>query len=213
MAPITQPAAKFVPLDASKIASAPAVDSADVNANRSLVGDVYGQVVRFEEALAKTVADTQKHAADPHLTDPGKLFATAKGFAPIAIAAGEKLGPVLAEGLKKIAGFLAERCSLNPLAKTPASELYAAYREWCNRTGERIESQRWFGLRLGERPGLSKRKTKTSVVWHGLRMVDEVDDKGRVSVTPPLETPYRDHKGNKVHQGASSTWESEDSAA
>lgn len=119
-----------------------------------------------------------------------------------------------------LAGFLTERCVLNALAKAPASHLYAAYREWCGRAGEEVKSQRWFGLRLRERPGLTKRKTGKSIVWHGVKPVDDVDDRERASVNPPIATPYVGHIADKVHEGASSTrfeqgdaWEPEESAA
>jgi putative DNA primase/helicase len=122
--------------------------------------------------------------------------------------------------MDELAGFLADRCSLNPLAKTPASELYTAYRAWCGGAGERVQSQRWFGLRLGERPGLAKRKTARAVVWHGVGLVEHMDDRARVSVNPPYETASVGYIGSKVQQGASSTstergdaWEQEEPAA
>jgi phage/plasmid-associated DNA primase len=67
------------------------------------------------------------------------------------------------------AAFLEERCELEADAKIKASELYQEYRAWADTNGERPLSQKWFGLRLGER-GFTKTSAKGLTVWHGIRL-------------------------------------------
>lgn len=47
--------------------------------------------------------------------------------------------------------FLAESCILDPYASVPATPLFGAYREWCERNGESWGTQRRFGQSLSER--------------------------------------------------------------
>ena len=47
--------------------------------------------------------------------------------------------------------FLNERCVPDPGAETPASELYAAYKGWCEAAGEPPLCKRDFGLALQDR--------------------------------------------------------------
>jgi putative DNA primase/helicase len=68
------------------------------------------------------------------------------------------------------AGFL-ETCELNDTATVGATDLYQSYRAWAEASGERPVSQRWFGLRLGER-GFAKKEVKGRTVWRGIRPVD-----------------------------------------
>lgn len=92
-----------------------------------------------------------------------------------------------------IGGFLADQCVQHPNAKTGATPLYMAYREWCETAGENFQSQRAFGQRLSERGGLWRddsgpRKTK---MWHGigLRMSGEWDYLLDVPSPPTAELP------------------------
>jgi len=62
-----------------------------------------------------------------------------------------------------VAGFLEERCVLEPTCEVFANELYRAYSEWCEESGERPESQRKFGARLTER-GI-ERERSTGGKW------------------------------------------------
>lgn len=62
--------------------------------------------------------------------------------------------------------FIADRCVTRDEAKAKSSDLYAAYKSWCDSNGEHPLSQRRFGLCLGER-GFTKSKSGT-VYWHGV---------------------------------------------
>lgn len=64
--------------------------------------------------------------------------------------------------------FLAECCELAPEYSDTAKNLFTAYKEWCDETGERPVTQKRFGISLAER-GFHKTTPKT-VVWHGLRI-------------------------------------------
>lgn len=76
--------------------------------------------------------------------------------------------------------FIEARCETRPDRQAAAAELYAAYREWCDRNGHHAVSSTRFGLALGER-GFEKRKPK-HVVWHGigLRHSDGCDSTSRL---------------------------------
>jgi putative DNA primase/helicase len=56
-----------------------------------------------------------------------------------------------------LSAFLREECAVKEDESTPATQLYDAYREWCDETGEKAEKQRKFGERLKER-GYDKRR-------------------------------------------------------
>lgn len=73
-----------------------------------------------------------------------------------------------------LAGFLAECCIVNPLAKAAAKELYRVYVGWCEESGERPMAQRNFGMQLGERGFENHRGTKTGgSIWRGLGLRTE----------------------------------------
>jgi len=66
--------------------------------------------------------------------------------------------------------FLDECCEIDPEFKVPAGELYRAYREWCDESGERERlSQRAFADRLEER-GFTASRTKDKRWRIGLRL-------------------------------------------
>ena len=70
-----------------------------------------------------------------------------------------------------LAGFVAECCEVSEHQRAYARELYAAYKRWCDETGERIESQKKFGGRLKERGFLNDRDSKTGrSMWSGLAL-------------------------------------------
>jgi putative DNA primase/helicase len=99
--------------------------------------------------------------------------------------------------------FLNARCTLDPAASAPAGELFNAYRAWCNETGEKPLSQRWFGMKLGER-GLKSVRTKRQRLWIGLRIGDASSD--AVTHTHPVSytsTRERD-MGNFRENGCTS---------
>jgi putative DNA primase/helicase len=73
-----------------------------------------------------------------------------------------------------IGDFVSERCVSMPEAKTPAKDLYAAYCHWCDENGEKPESQRSFGMRIGERGSYrQKRGTKGRREWHGIGLIGD----------------------------------------
>lgn len=84
-----------------------------------------------------------------------------------------------------IASFLEVCCIQQKNAEVGATQLYTAYKKWCEDTGERWEKQKTFGERLTER-GYTREKTRTVMVYKGLGLltkdesvddVDDVDDK------------------------------------
>lgn len=71
------------------------------------------------------------------------------------------------EDTDTLGAFLAERCTITPDARAPASELYAAYHAWCERGGEKPASQTSFGLELAER-GYARERDKRRRWWCGV---------------------------------------------
>lgn len=71
-----------------------------------------------------------------------------------------------------LAQFLADRCVVTSDKCVAASDLYGAYTEWSEQTGEKPETQTTFGARLRER-GFTKSRTPGSgtIRWHGLALV------------------------------------------
>jgi len=109
-----------------------------------------------------------------------------------------------------LAAFLEDRCVLGEGLVAPASPLYTAYRDWCEETGETVEAQKMFGMRLRERGFVSEKITsgphKDRKGWLdiGLRADDQGPDNGgsgsktpvmRPSDSPdgPLSGPLADH--------------------
>ncbi len=88
------------------------------------------------------------------------------------------------EASDALAGFLAERCVLDPDLWSSASELYRAYREWAESAGERPVSQRRFGQMLCER-GFTLDRTDRQRYWKGLTPAGA----GGSSATPAIKPP------------------------
>ena len=63
-----------------------------------------------------------------------------------------------------LAQFIEDRCTLHADLSAQATELYAAYTDWCGENGERAWTMTTFGLRLREK-GFEK---KTSGVYYYL---------------------------------------------
>jgi putative DNA primase/helicase len=55
-----------------------------------------------------------------------------------------------------LADFLRERCELGPRLQVKSSELYAAYRDWCESNSEKPLSRNELTVRLAEREGMTK---------------------------------------------------------
>ena len=66
-----------------------------------------------------------------------------------------------------LAGFIDDCCILNETAFAKSSDLYAAYKAWCDTSGERPLSLRTFGTRLGDR-GFEKKRLMTGWHWYGI---------------------------------------------
>ncbi len=61
--------------------------------------------------------------------------------------------------MDEIGIFLTECCILGPDVKTNPTDLYDAYKKWCEDTGETVLKQRDFGVRLTERSLISKQSS------------------------------------------------------
>ncbi len=68
-----------------------------------------------------------------------------------------------------LAAFLDDRCDVEPDAEVGKAELYRAFREWTEASGERELSKKEFGQRIAERGFLEKR-TKKERFWTGLQL-------------------------------------------
>ncbi|MBB1471828.1 hypothetical protein H5368_02160 [Luteimonas sp. MC1782] len=71
--------------------------------------------------------------------------------------------------------FIAERCVIGPEHTTSASAIYAAYKFWCAENGEHPMTQRGFGLKLSERPGIMQTRTMSARGWRGLGIASHGD--------------------------------------
>jgi putative DNA primase/helicase len=114
-----------------------------------------------------------------------------------------------------LAAFLDERCVISANVRAQASALYGSYRQWCEETGEKPESQRAFGMRLGER-GFDRRKSRGVYWWLGIGLPDggpapqggdhrdEGDHEGPFFGMKNISTPHEASSENQVPQGPSS---------
>lgn len=72
----------------------------------------------------------------------------------------------------QVGGFLEECTTQGQGQRALASELYKAYSQWSQDSGERAMAQRTFGLRLAERGFRSIRGHGGTRYWEGLRVLD-----------------------------------------
>lgn len=74
-----------------------------------------------------------------------------------------------------IASFFDDRCRLGENEVTTAAALYAAYKSWCEQTGETAMPKRRFGTRLGER-GLNAGKSPDGKhrMWEGVGLLTQL---------------------------------------
>ena len=81
-----------------------------------------------------------------------------------------------------LAGFVKERCVVQPTAWTKFADLYTAYAEWCEESRERPENKRAFGARLAERGFEGTNGAKNVAIRRGigLRQDREPDPGGRM---------------------------------
>lgn len=68
--------------------------------------------------------------------------------------------------------FLDERCVVKPNAHATAKELYEAYCQWCEETGERAVTQREFGIRLTERGFIRDRGAHGVRIWSNIGLLE-----------------------------------------
>jgi len=68
--------------------------------------------------------------------------------------------------------LIEECCTVGADCKGQATALYKAYREWSERSGENVATQRLFGTSLRER-GFEK-KTSGVVWWNGIELNSEL---------------------------------------
>jgi len=97
------------------------------------------------------------------------------------------------EASDSLAGFLAERCVMDSSLSCPVGDLYRAYREWAEGTGERPVSQRRFGQMLAER-GFKLDRTIRPMVCVGLALRSDTRD---ASFSPDrYAVPFSPPRGN-----------------
>lgn len=83
-----------------------------------------------------------------------------------------------------LAAFIEDCCVVSPNAEVQATPLYDAYTGWCASSGERAETQRRFGTRIGER-GFEKEKVGGLVKWFGIGLRHEGPEPGPTGRTGP----------------------------
>jgi putative DNA primase/helicase len=71
--------------------------------------------------------------------------------------------------------FIAERCQSG--GEVPAGELYAAYQTWAVARGETVLNSKEFGVRVAERAGVARVRTRRRNVYRGIHLLRS----GRVS--------------------------------
>lgn len=77
------------------------------------------------------------------------------------------------EEMDVLAVFLQERCLIGGNQSAWAAQLYQAYGEWCELSGEKPDTQRRFGLRLKERGFVNRDSTGGRSRWRGLGLKDD----------------------------------------
>lgn len=98
-------------------------------------------------------------------------------------------------------GFLDSSCVILPGVSAWARDLYAAYSEWCEESGEHAVTQTTFGIRLRER-GLTRKRGKGGAYrWHGITLRPEDERKGERlnggDGNPPLPGPFARKGGER----------------
>ncbi|MDY6987713.1 MAG: phage/plasmid primase, P4 family [Thermodesulfobacteriota bacterium] len=104
-----------------------------------------------------------------------------------------------------LSGFLMDRCLLHDRLTASAKELYAAYTQWCEESGETPIKQRTFGTRLSGK-GLTKGRGTGGVRrWHGIGLVTQVTDSdGCSGKLPTRENAKGLYQTNRHHASLTS---------
>jgi putative DNA primase/helicase len=89
-----------------------------------------------------------------------------------------------------LAGFIEDRCVVDPDAWAKFADLYSRYQDWCDESGEKAETKRQFGTRLKERGFEPDRGTGNVPIRRdiGLRDDRRPDPEVRPRVTPEAES-------------------------
>jgi len=74
--------------------------------------------------------------------------------------------------MDEVGTFLEECCIMQPNVKVNPTDMYDAYKKWCEDTGETVLSQRAFGTRLTER-GLNPTQSGGKRFRHGVGLLDK----------------------------------------
>ncbi len=85
-----------------------------------------------------------------------------------------------------LAAFLADCCLRDEDETASASELWGAWKRWCEETGEQAGTQKRFGGRLAERGFLNHRDSRTGrKVWSGLALRSNWESRAGISLNHP----------------------------
>ncbi len=74
-----------------------------------------------------------------------------------------------------LAGFIQACCVEGVGVEAGATDMYKAYKAWCETGGDRVWSQRFFSQRLGER-GFKKKRVTSGMFWIGLSLRDSIKE-------------------------------------
>jgi len=95
--------------------------------------------------------------------------------------------------------FIDECCQIDESYKITKRELYAFYKEWCEKNGERHQTSKKFGGLIKKRRQFSEKRgrvdDKVVRFWEGLKLADDVfDDEGVLDFGNTTE--YSDSEGS-----------------
>ena len=112
--------------------------------------------------------------------------------------------------------FLEERCTRLDGLRSQATQLYQAFEQWCRDEGEKVESQKAFGMALNEREierkcingrqwyvGLGLRAEQSSTPSTSEGAVDDVDRVDHTPVRPHMRTHAHAHTRESRYEGSS----------
>ena len=120
----------------------------------------------------------------------------------------------LQQDMDILGGFLSECCIFESRARVSAKDLYEAYCDWAEQAGERPLSQRWFGLRLGERGNCENYKGGRGYRWwRGVGLLEQSDDSSVADadhVEQGNESPSCARENTASHEDASCMRDSHD---
>ena len=106
-----------------------------------------------------------------------------------------------------LAAFLEECCVVNRRAEARAADLYRAYTDWCERTGEYAEKQRKFGESLTERGFERDKGTAGARIYRGIGLLDSGASgaSGAVFHKTPIEANFLELPENSATNATCAT--------